>query len=78
MNVCRVCFPMPQVSSHLDVTIKSCAWISQDCSENVGTTYCAKLYESTTFHGTWHTLLESSWSLVSHPRNGSSFGLPNK
>ena len=30
------------------------------------------------FRGAWHTLLESTWSLVSHPRNGSSFGLPNK
>ena len=52
--------------------INSLSW------QNVGTTCHAKLYQSTTFRGAWHTLLERSWSLVSHPRNGSSFGLPNK
>ena len=29
----QVFFPMPQVSSHLDITIKSYVWISQDCWE---------------------------------------------
>jgi len=35
-------------------------------------------YQSTMFCGAWLTLLESSWSLVSHLRNSSSFGLFNK
>ena len=43
-----------------------------------GTTSHAKLYQSTKFRGACCTWLESSSSLLSHPTNGSSFGLPNK
>ena len=83
-KACRVCFIMPQVSSHLDVAIKSYAWISQDCSAvyrdrmlvELAVQNCTNL-QRFMVPGIY-TLLGSSWSLVSHPRNGSSFGLPNK
>ena len=86
----RVYFPMNLVETSLDTPYCLQTRISTDCSEgqqsvvtecwyNLPSTTCqVKLYQSTEFHGAWHTLLESYWSLVSHPRNGSSFGLPNK
>ena len=43
-----------------------------------GTTSHAKLYQSIKFCAACCTWLESSSSLLSHPINGSSFGLPNK
>jgi len=46
--------------------------------QNIGTTSRAKLYQSTKFHGACGTWLESLSSLLSHPTNSSSFGLPNK
>ena len=77
-KACRVCFPVPQVSSHLDIAIKSYQKVNILSWQNIGTTCREKLYQSTMFHGACHTLLESTRSLVSHPRNSSSFGLPNK
>jgi hypothetical protein len=52
--------------------INSLSW------QNVGLIYRVKLYQYTMFCSAWHMLLESPWSLVSHPRNRSSFGLFNK
>ena len=76
---------MNLVATSLDTPYCLQTRISTDCSEGQQSimTECwyncrAKLYQSTMFRGAWHILLESTWNLVSHPRNGSSFGLPNK
>ena len=58
--------------------VKTAQKVNSLSCQNVSTTCRAKLYQSTTFRGPWHTLLESSWSPVSHSRNGLSFGIPNK
>jgi hypothetical protein len=70
------CFGFPNVEIHPDLwRMLRRSTVFQ--GQNVGITSHAKLYQSTRLCVTCYTWLESSSSLVSHPTNGSSFGLPN-
>jgi hypothetical protein len=70
-------FGFPNVEIHSDLRrLLRRSTIFQ--GQNVGITSDAKLYQSTWFSVACYTWLESSSSPVSHPTNGSSFGLPNK
>ena len=79
----QVYFPMQHIPPHLEVTIKSYAQISQDCSkvnslswQNVGTTSHAKLYQSTMFCDACCTWMESLVSLLSHQQTARHFDFP--